>query len=111
METGDVTVKLTRIYTKLGDAGETHRADTRRDGRQWQTPAPAHAALSTIARDAIELFGGTGANRIRECASPDCGFLFFDDSRPATRRWCSMNRCGNRAKVGRYRRRVAGSTA
>lgn len=83
--------------------------DTRRDGRRWQTPAPAQAALSTIARDAVELFGGTGANRIRECASPDCGFLFFDDSRPGTRRWCSMNRCGNRAKVGRYRLRVAGS--
>jgi predicted RNA-binding Zn ribbon-like protein len=75
---------------------------------QWRTPAPAGAALSTIARDAIELFGSASVLRVRECASPDCGLLFFDDSRPGTRRWCSMSRCGNRAKVGRYRRRLAG---
>lgn len=30
LEVGDVTVKLTRIYTKLGDAGETDLADTSR---------------------------------------------------------------------------------
>lgn len=73
----------------------------------WRTPAPGSAALSTIARDAIALLGGPLALRIRECANPGCDLLFVDDSRSGRRRWCSMSRCGNRAKVARHRRRAA----
>jgi len=64
------------------------------------------AALSTIARDAIELVTGPLARRVRECARPDCSLLFVDASRPGRRRWCSMERCGNRSKTAAYRRRV-----
>jgi predicted RNA-binding Zn ribbon-like protein len=63
----------------------------------------ATAALSTLARDAIDLFGGPLAGRVRECAADNCGLLFVDTSRPGRRRWCSMERCGNRAKVRAYR--------
>jgi predicted RNA-binding Zn ribbon-like protein len=63
----------------------------------------APAALSTLARDAIDLFGGPLAGRVRECAADNCGLLFVDASRPGRRRWCSMERCGNRAKVRAYR--------
>ncbi len=63
------------------------------------------AALSTLARDAIDLFGGSLAERIRICAADDCGLLFVDTSRPGRRRWCSMERCGNLAKVRNYRGR------
>jgi predicted RNA-binding Zn ribbon-like protein len=31
--------------------------------------------------------------------------MFIDHSRPGRRRWCSMERCGNRAKTARYRQR------
>ena len=62
-------------------------------------------ALSTIARDAIDLLTGPLARRIRECARPDCSLLFVDASRPGRRRWCSMERCGNRRKTAAYRRR------
>jgi len=70
----------------------------------------AVAALSTIARDAIDLFSGPLANRIRVCAAPDCGLFFVDGSRPGRRRWCSMQRCGNLAKVRDYRRRRSSAT-
>ena len=63
------------------------------------------AALSTVARDAIDLLTGPLARRIRECARPDCSLLFVDASRPGRRRWCSMERCGNRLKTAAYRRR------
>jgi len=33
--------------------------------------------------------------------------VFHDESRTATRRWCSMSRCGNRAKVRAFRARSA----
>jgi predicted RNA-binding Zn ribbon-like protein len=58
----------------------------------------AKQALSTVARDAIELFSSTLADRIRICAADDCGLLYVDTSRPGTRRWCSMEWCGDRAK-------------
>jgi predicted RNA-binding Zn ribbon-like protein len=59
--------------------------------------------LSTLARDAIYLFTGPLAERIRVCAADDCGLLFVDQSRPGGRRWCSMQRCGNLAKVRKHR--------
>jgi predicted RNA-binding Zn ribbon-like protein len=67
----------------------------------------AAAALATLARDAVDLFGGRYAHRIRVCAAEDCGLLFVDASRPGRRRWCSMERCGNLAKVRGHRARRA----
>ncbi len=61
-------------------------------------------ALSTLARDAVHLFGAEG-DRIRRCAADDCRMVFHDESRTGTRRWCSMSRCGNRAKVRAFRLR------
>ncbi|PZF83549.1 CGNR zinc finger domain-containing protein [Jiangella anatolica] len=74
-------------------------------GVGWASPTTP-AALSTIARDAIDLFAGPLASRIRVCASETCGLLLVDTSRPGKRRWCSMQRCGNLAKVRGYRQRM-----
>lgn len=62
-------------------------------------------ALSAVARDAVDLFGDRGTGRIRGCTAGDCGMVFYDDSRSNNRRWCSMQRCGNRAKVRAHRER------
>ena len=64
-------------------------------------------ALATIARDAVDLFGERGADRIRSCAAAECEMVFYDESRSNNRRWCSMQRCGNRAKVRAHRARIA----
>ena len=71
--------------------------------RAWSKPTAAQA-LSTLARDAVELFGDPAAARLRECSADNCQLVFVDLSRPGRRRWCSMDRCGNRAKQ-RARRR------
>ncbi|MFV2195628.1 CGNR zinc finger domain-containing protein [Nocardiopsis sp. LOL_012] len=71
----------------------------------WAAPADASRVLSTVARDAVALFTGPHAHRVRECAAHDCLLLFVDTSRPGKRRWCSMERCGNRAKVRTLRAR------
>ncbi|MFH8366304.1 CGNR zinc finger domain-containing protein [Streptomyces sp. NPDC018031] len=75
--------------------------------RGWHWPATASQLLSTVARDAVELFSGPYADRIRECGADDCYLLFVDTSRPGRRRWCSMQRCGNRHKVRALRARQA----
>jgi predicted RNA-binding Zn ribbon-like protein len=67
------------------------------------SPDPAQAALSQLARDAIELIAGPDLVRVRNCANAECSLMFIDHSRPGRRRWCSMERCGNRAKIARYR--------
>jgi predicted RNA-binding Zn ribbon-like protein len=72
-------------------------------GRRWHDSADVAAAVSTIARDAVELFASPDAHRIRECANPRCILFFVDRSRPGRRRWCSMRRCGNLAKTRHYR--------
>jgi predicted RNA-binding Zn ribbon-like protein len=71
-------------------------------------PGTVAAALSTVARDAVDLFGGPLADRVRECAHDDCALVFVDTSRPGRRRWCSMAGCGNRTKTARYRRSRTG---
>ena len=63
------------------------------------------AMLAAIARDAVELFGGTVVDRLRACAGDTCSIIFLDSSRAGHRRWCSMTSCGNKAKVSEFRRR------
>ncbi|WP_329067279.1 CGNR zinc finger domain-containing protein [Streptomyces sp. NBC_01429] len=83
-----------------------------RDGRRaWAPGATGTGLLSAVARDAVELFTGPYAHRIRECGSPDCSLLFVDTSRPGHRRWCAMERCGNRHKARAHRARGRGTPA
>ncbi len=63
------------------------------------------AALSAIARDAIELLAKQPDGRLRRCSGPQCSLLFYDDSRPGARRWCSTERCGNKVNTKAYRQR------
>jgi len=71
----------------------------------WIASDPLEAVLATIARDAIDLLSGPDFERMRECAESTCSVLFVDASRPGKRRWCSMSRCGNKAKKAAFRKR------
>jgi predicted RNA-binding Zn ribbon-like protein len=73
----------------------------------WASPVRATQALSSLAREMIELLSGPLAGRIRECASDNCPLVFVDQSRPGARRWCTMERCGNRHKLRALRARRA----
>lgn len=61
-----------------------------------------------IAWDAAQLATSDRLQKLRECASPNCGWLFLDESRRGNRRWCSMDDCGSRAKAKRYYERKKG---
>jgi len=73
--------------------------------RGWAAGATGTHLLSTVARDAVDLFTGPFADRIRTCAADDCHLVYVDTSRPGRRRWCSMEHCGNRHKVRAHRAR------
>ncbi|MBW8482150.1 CGNR zinc finger domain-containing protein [Actinomadura sp. PM05-2] len=67
-------------------------------GLEWAAADPVAATLSLVARDALDLVATGAVARVRVCAGEGCAALFYDGSRPGTRRWCSMDTCGNRAK-------------
>jgi predicted RNA-binding Zn ribbon-like protein len=52
---------------------------------------------------AADLLSETESSRLRKCDS--CIVHFFDTSKKGSRRWCSMNICGNRLKVATYQKR------
>lgn len=65
----------------------------------------AFGRLLTIVADAQ----GDGTwQRLKLCPADDCAWAYYDVSRNRSRRWCSMEVCGNRAKVHAYRERAAG---
>jgi predicted RNA-binding Zn ribbon-like protein len=78
----------------------------------WAAPVTTAQVLATLAREMIEVLTGPLAERVRTCASDNCPLVFVDTSRPNARRWCSMERCGNRQKVKalRARRRESAAT-
>jgi predicted RNA-binding Zn ribbon-like protein len=60
-----------------------------------------------VARSAADLLLTGDPRRVKQCAGPDggCGWLFYDESKNGSRRWCSMEGCGSHAKMRRYRAR------
>lgn len=80
----------------------TPRIDARGE-LSWQADDPTSATLALVARDALDLATSDAMGKLRNCANPDCGILFLDNSRPGNRRWCSMDTCGNQAKKATLR--------
>ena len=95
-------IDVINLYAATPDIPPVLAGSTRRAGR---SSIRVSQALSSLARDGIRIFGGDSRERVRQCDAADCQLVFYDDSRAGSRRWCSMQRCGNRAKVRAYRER------
>jgi predicted RNA-binding Zn ribbon-like protein len=80
---------------------------SKQDGRLVRTPlfAPQKPAdlWAPLVDSAADLLSNAESHRVRKCVS--CVLHFFDTSKKGSRRWCSMNICGNRLKVAAYQRR------
>jgi len=74
-------------------------------GWAWQV-APAGplapALLAPVLWSAGDLLAGAVHRHVRRCANERCLWLFLDQSKGGTRRWCDMASCGNRAKARRH---------
>jgi len=95
-------VDVINLFAATPDIPPALDGGSRQAGR---TRARVGQAMSELAREAVDLLGPDGRERIRECAADDCQIVFYDESRSNNRRWCSMQRCGNRAKVRAHRAR------
>jgi predicted RNA-binding Zn ribbon-like protein len=96
-------IDIVNLFAATPDIPPSLAGGSRQAGR---SRARVGQALSAITREAIEIFSGEDRDRIRACAAADCDLVFYDESRSNNRRWCSMQRCGNRAKVRAHRERA-----
>jgi predicted RNA-binding Zn ribbon-like protein len=99
---------LRRLNAALSRALSRLRLERRGSSFAWRWTAPEEsleAPLWPILRSAAELLAGAEHSKVRECAGSSCTWLFLDRSRNRSRRWCSMETCGNRAKARRHYRR------
>jgi predicted RNA-binding Zn ribbon-like protein len=88
-----------------GSSGRSFRWEWKRDedGR-----ASLASLLWPIAQSAAELLTSERVAKVRECEASTCAWLFLDESRNHSRRWCDMSICGNRQKARRHYARVKG---
>jgi predicted RNA-binding Zn ribbon-like protein len=66
----------------------------------WFEPHQPKDLFAPLAHSAAMLFANVDRNRVRKC--DQCVLHFHDTSKKGTRRWCSMQLCGNRLKVAAY---------
>ncbi|MFJ5777738.1 CGNR zinc finger domain-containing protein [Streptomyces sp. NPDC093094] len=73
------------------------------DGSARLAPADDGPLLSRVAAAVAEaLVAGTWA-RLKACEAVTCHWAYYDRSPAGRGRWCSMQVCGARAKMRRYR--------
>lgn len=99
--------EIARIEKAAADALQ-HRHIVRLNGKyewRWDAEPMLEGILWPIAQSAAELLTSADLAKVRECEGSDCYWLFLDNSRNRSRRWCTMSSCGNREKARRHYRR------
>lgn len=99
---------LAILNRELADARTAERLVPTDEGFLVADSAPAaiDRFRHTVARDAVDLLTGD-LRRVKRCPDHNCLWLFYDGSKNMSRRWCSMDECGARDKVRRFRERAA----
>jgi predicted RNA-binding Zn ribbon-like protein len=99
LEAFNAELALTLASSRIVPAAEGFAWDWSGDGEALD------CMLWPVVRDAADLLTSKELNRVGRCADERCGWLFVDTSRNRSRRWCSMESCGNRAKARRHYRK------
>jgi predicted RNA-binding Zn ribbon-like protein len=82
------------MRTKLKTSGSASTTEL------WFEPRQPEDLLAPLGYSVATLFANADRNRVRKCGQ--CVLHFYDTSKKGTRRWCSMQLCGNRLKVAAY---------
>jgi predicted RNA-binding Zn ribbon-like protein len=94
------------LLERLRDADRAALAEARlvRSGNamQWSWPPPRELTdpLHPVVHAAVELLTEGPLDRVKTCGN--CRWLFLDQSRNHSRRWCSMDECGLQMKHARF---------
>ena len=96
-----------KLIEKFATEAMTHRQIALGGGvYQWQWKREKDELLKyvlwPIAQSASELLTSNRMSKVRECEAQSCAWLFLDESRNHSRRWCDMIVCGYREKARRH---------
>jgi predicted RNA-binding Zn ribbon-like protein len=62
--------------------------------------------LWPVAESACDLLCYADLSLVKRCENASCVLFFYDTTKNHSRRWCSMNACGNRMKVAAHYQRL-----
>ncbi|MFF2215194.1 CGNR zinc finger domain-containing protein [Streptomyces antibioticus] len=99
-----------RAVTPLGDllaAAPLRVTVDAHDGSARLAPTDPDPLLSRVAAAVAEALVAGTWDRLKACEAPTCHWAYYDRSPAGRGRWCSMQVCGARAKMRRYRAREA----
>ncbi|CAL9482111.1 hypothetical protein SUDANB15_03039 [Streptomyces sp. enrichment culture] len=77
------------------------------DGSAALAPVDDGSLLSRVAAAVAEAVTAGTWSRLKACEAADCHWAYYDRSPAGRGRWCSMQVCGARAKMRRYRAKGA----
>lgn len=93
------------VNALLSEAMRHRRLQPGGNGLRWawaEPPDRLERLLWPLAWSAAELLTSSEVKRLKECGQEDCRWVFLDLSKNRSRRWCTMEECGNRAKARRH---------
>ena len=96
---------IEREYARTAPCGRLMPSD---EGFRWTVDAEADeldAVLRPVLESAVSLMTSERMKRPRRCGNTTCYWLFLDQTKNCSRRWCEMKSCGNLMKVRRHRER------
>jgi predicted RNA-binding Zn ribbon-like protein len=100
---------MVTVNAAIRRAGAHRALERGSDGYAWtwsdDEASSLERVLWPIAQDAADLLTSDRLHRVGVCAADDCRWLFIDESRNHSRRWCDMSDCGTKDKVRRFRER------
>ena len=102
----ELSIALSHLRVMSADGAYTWGWDWIGDDGGMRLDGP----LWPVAQSAAELLTSPNLSRVKVCAGDGCGWVFLDESRNSSRRWCDSRDCGNRERVRRHlaRKRASG---
>ncbi len=91
-------LKNAPLYHRLQSLGEGYQIQQEPLSRDW------HWVQGEIATSFAELLTLDDPSRIKKCENGDCNWIYYDESRNHSRRWCDEG-CASLIKVRRFRER------
>src|SRR2546423_1685915 len=100
---------LLTIEAEHARAASFARLSWKGDAYRWSldpSAAALDAAMQPLVESAVSLLTSAKLERLRRCGNSTCYWLFIDETKNHSRRWCEMASCGNVVKVRRHREKA-----
>lgn len=109
--TADAVAELDRAMARGAYVKRLETDDAGYSIREIPAAAGWPQATAAIAASFAGLLASGDASRLRLCDNPDCRWVYVDETRNRSKRYCDDKMCGNLMKVRRFRARRKAETS